>query len=53
MLGWMLIFALMVLSGTILTLGGGSEMGFGMALTLVSGFLLVVSAFTVLLRRRA
>jgi len=49
MLGWMLIFALMLLSGATAA-GVGSAPG--MTSSLVFGFLLAVSAFTMVLRTR-
>jgi len=52
MLGWMLIFTLMVLGGTMAAVNGGIETAFGMTLTIVFGFLLAVSALTLLLRGR-
>ncbi len=49
MLGWMLIFALMLFCGAIAAVATVP----GMAASLVFGFLLVVSAVTLLLRGRA
>lgn len=54
MLGWMLIFSFMVLGGTISAVdGGGIGTLFGMTSTVVFGLLLLLSAFTLLLRSRA
>jgi hypothetical protein len=52
MLGWMLIFALMVLCGGSAAIGNIGPAP-GMTSGLVFGFLLVVSALTLLLRGRA
>ena len=54
MLGWMLVFTLMVLGGTLSAVdGGGVGTLFGMTSTVVFGLLLVLAAFTLLLRSRA
>jgi hypothetical protein len=52
MFGWMLIFALMLLFGAIAAVGAAGPFP-GMTSGLVFGFLLVVSALTLLLRGRA
>ena len=52
MLGWMLIFALMLLFGAFAAVGTVAPVP-GMTSSLVFGFLLVVSALTLLLRGRA
>jgi hypothetical protein len=52
MLGWMLIFALMLLGGALATVGGVAPVP-GMTSSLVFGFLLVLSALALLLRGRA
>ena len=52
MLGWMLIFTLMVVSGTMSTLNGGTGSALGMTSSVVFGFLLVAFVFALLLRSR-
>lgn len=52
MLGWMLIFALMVLSGLVAAAGDSGPIPI-MTSSLVFGILLIVSALTFLLRGRA
>ena len=52
MLGWMLIFALMLLCGALAAVGNIGPVP-GMTSSLVFGFLLVVSALTLVLRGRA
>ena len=52
MLGWMLIFALMIVSGTMSTLNGGIGSALGMTSSVVFGFLLVAFTFALLLRGR-
>jgi hypothetical protein len=52
MLGWMLIFALMVFCGAIAAVGDIGPAP-GITSSLVFGFLLVVSALTLFLRGRA
>lgn len=51
MLGWMLIFALMVLCGAIAAVGIGPAPG--LTSSLVFGVLLVISALSLFLRGRA
>ena len=51
MLGWMLIFALMVLFGAVAAVGDIGPVP-GMTSSLVFGFLLVVSGLALLLRGR-
>jgi hypothetical protein len=53
MLGWMLIFVLIVLGAVMAALSGGIGSVFGLTSTVVFGFLVVISAFTFLLRGRA
>jgi hypothetical protein len=53
MLGWMLIFVLIVLGAVMAALSGGTGSVFGLTSTVVFGFLLAISAFTFLLRGRA
>jgi hypothetical protein len=53
MLGWMLIFVFIVLSATFFAFSGGIGATFGMTSTIVFGILLLLSAFTHLLRGRA
>jgi len=53
MLGWMLIFTLMVLGVTTSVIKGDIGAASGIATSAVFGFLLVISAFTLLLRGRA
>ncbi len=52
MLGWMLIFALMLFCGAFAPVGNGGPVP-AMTLSLVFGFLLAISALTLLLRGRA
>jgi hypothetical protein len=52
MLGWIMIFALMLIFGAIVAIGDAGPFP-GVASSLVFGFLLVVSALTLLLRGRA
>ena len=52
MLGWMLIFALLVLFGAFAALGNIGPLP-GMTSSLVFGFLLVICALTLVLRGRA
>ena len=52
MLGWILIFALMLFFGAVAAIENIMPLP-GMTSSLVFGFLLVVSAFTLLLRGRA
>ena len=52
MMGWMLIFALMLLCGAIVVVEGVGRAP-GMTSSLVFGFLLVLTAFTRVLRGRA
>ncbi len=53
MLGWILVFLLMLAGGTMSTLTGDIGPALGMIATVVFGVLLLVSAFTLLLRGRA
>ena len=53
MLGWILIYVLMVLSVAFSTLNGGVGPAFGMTSSIVFGFLLLISALTFLFRGRA
>jgi hypothetical protein len=53
MLGWMLIFALMIVSGTMSALNSGAGSALGMTSSIVFGFLLVAFVFALLLRGRA
>ena len=54
MLGWMLMFTAMSLWGTVAAaVGGGAGQTAGIASSLVSGFLLVLSILTFMLRGRA
>jgi hypothetical protein len=53
MLGWMLIFTSMVFGATLSALKGGVGSELGMTLSVVFGFLLLVSALTFVLRGRA
>jgi hypothetical protein len=53
MLGWMLIFILMVFGAMTFALDGAIGSASGMTSSVVFGFLLVISAFTLLLRGRA
>ena len=53
MLGWMLIFVLIVLTALVAALNGGAGAAFGLTSTVVFGFLLAISALTFLLRGRA
>ena len=53
MLGWMLIFVVMILGGLMTVIDGGIGGAVGMGSTIVFGFLLVLSAFSLLLRSRA
>ena len=52
MMGWMMVFALMLLSGALASIANVGPVP-GMTSSLVFGFLLVVSALTLLLRGRA
>lgn len=52
MLGWMMIFTLMVLSLGLSALNGGVGPELGLTTSLVFGFLLAVSALTLILRSR-
>ena len=52
MMGWMLIVALMLLCGAIVVVGGVGRAP-GMTSSLVFGFLLVLTAFTRVLRGKA
>lgn len=52
MLGWMMIFGLLLLFGAVASVGDLGPFP-GMTSSLVFGFLLVVSALTLLLRGRA
>lgn len=53
MLGWMLIFTLIAIGGTMSALNAGMAATAGVTSSVVFGFLLVISAFTLLLRGRA
>jgi hypothetical protein len=53
MLGWMLIFSVMVLGGCMSVVNEGIGLGAGLTATAVFGFLLLISVFTRLLRSRA
>jgi len=53
MLGWMLIFSLMVLGGSMSAVDGGIGNTFVLTSTAVFGLLLTISALTLLLRGRA
>lgn len=53
MLGWMLIFVLMILCGALWASSGGIGLGFAMTSSAVFGFLLLISAVTLILRSRA
>lgn len=52
MLGWMLVFALVVLGLGVSALNGRIGPELGTTSSLVFGFLLAASAFSILLRRR-
>jgi hypothetical protein len=52
MLGWMLVFLLVLLGGATSAANGGLESTFVLTSCVVFGFLLVVSALTILLRGR-
>jgi hypothetical protein len=51
MVGWMLIFALMIIGGT-LCASSGVGLTFTLTFSAVFGFLLLVSALTLLVRSR-
>ena len=53
MLGWMLIFLLMVLGGTMFAIDGGLGPAFALTSNVVFGMLLAVAALTFVLRGRA
>jgi hypothetical protein len=53
MLGWILVFVLMFVGGTLSSLRGDFGPAFGTTASVIFGFLLIVSAFTFLLRGRA
>jgi hypothetical protein len=53
MLGWMMIFVLMILGGTLSASTGAIGTGFVMTFSAVFGILLLISAFTLVLRSRA
>jgi hypothetical protein len=53
MLGWMLIFFLMILGGSMSAVGGSIGNTFVLTSTAVFSLLLTVSALTLLLRGRA
>jgi hypothetical protein len=52
MFGWMLIFLLVVLSGTMSAVNGGLGSAFVLTSSVVFGLLLALSALTLLLRGR-
>lgn len=53
MLGWMLVFALLIFSAAITVLEGGFGTVLTLTSTIVFGVLLLISALTLLLRSRA
>jgi hypothetical protein len=53
MFGWMLIFAIMLLVATLVSIPIGFGTGLAVATSVVFGALFVLSALTLVLRRRA